>query len=147
MSIESLQPYSPTTIYGQLTSPFTPKQITINSHTPFDKVNENDGSEVFSSASFEGKPQAKIAFDKMSNYVPEYETDFSKNDTPKDPSELSSFSVSSFSDNKILKGALTNGYSVNESIVIQNAQNAYQRSSLITKNASQVLSTCSYRVF
>lgn len=40
MSIEGLSPYSPTTVYGQLTSPFTPKTITINSHTPYDKVDD-----------------------------------------------------------------------------------------------------------
>ena len=58
MSIEGLSPYSPTTVYGQLTSPFTPKTITINSHTPYDKV-DNDketSSEVFSRTYFEGKP-------------------------------------------------------------------------------------------
>ena len=38
MSTESIAPYSPNTVYGQLTSPFTPKQITINAHTPYDKV-------------------------------------------------------------------------------------------------------------
>ncbi len=154
MSIENLAPYSPTTIYGQLTSPFTPKQITINARTPYDRVDEtSDGSEVFSRAYFEGKPQAKIVYGNMSKYRPEYDKDFPPKNTgdtgqpQKTPSELSSFSVSSFSDNNILKGALSNGYSVDESIVIQNAYNAYRRSSLITKNAPEVLSTCSYRVF
>ena len=55
MSIEGLSPYSPTTVYGQLTSPFTPKTITINSHTPYDKV-DNDketSSEVFSRTYFD----------------------------------------------------------------------------------------------
>ena len=34
MSIESLAPYSPDTVYGHLTSPFKPSKITINAHTP-----------------------------------------------------------------------------------------------------------------
>ena len=165
MSIENLAPYSPTTVYGQLTSPFTPKTITINAHTPYDKVDEStDESKVYSRAYFEGKPQARNVYDGIYEYESYYPDDFppkpsninSNNNsfnsqdvqtTKKNSQELSSFSVSSYSDNQILKGALTQGYSVNESVVIQNAYNAYQRSALITKNAPEVLSTCSYRVF
>ena len=168
MSIESLAPYSPTTIYGQLTSPFTPKTITINSHTPYDKVDEDvKASEVYGRAFFAGKPQARIAYQDISEYKPLYEDfppdiseikkkqpnvskDTSSNqttDTTKTGTELSSFSVSSYSNNNILRGALTHGYTVDESVVIQNAYNAYQRSALITRNAPETLSTCSYRVF
>lgn len=156
MSIENLAPYSPTTVYGQLTSPFTPKQITINAHTPYDKSEETkEKSEVFNRAFFEEKPQAKNIYSNISEIESLYPEDFppkfsNKDDktqeTQKASPELSSFSISSFSDDKILKGSLSSGYSVNESIVIKNAYNAYQRSAVITKNAPEVLSTCSYRV-
>ena len=151
MSIENLAPYSPSTIYGQLTSPFTPKQITINAHTPYDKVEEQDAPEVFSRASFQARPQARIVYDEMSEIKPNYEeqnsTDEKNTAATRAEDELSPFSVSSFSDNTILKGALSQGYSVRESVVIQNAYDAYQRSALITKDAAGVLNTCSYRVF
>lgn len=165
MSIENLAPYSPTTIYGQLTSPFTPKTITINAHTPYDKVDETtEESEVYSRAFFEGKPQARIAYQDISQYEPLYEdfppdisdikknvpnvnTDVNSTAKPQSNTELSSFSASSYSDNSILRGALTHGYSVDESVVIQNAYNAYQRSALMTRNAPETLSTCSYKVF
>ena len=79
MSIEGLAPYSPTTIYGQLTSPFTPKTITINSHTPYDKVDEEqeNSSEVFSRGYFEGKPQARSVYGKVSTQSA-YENDLAK---------------------------------------------------------------------
>ena len=165
MSIENLAPYSPTTIYGQLTSPFTPKTITINAHTPYDKVDETtEESEVYSRTFFEGKPQARIAYHDISQYEPLYEdfppdisdikknvpnvnTDVNSTAKPQSNTELSSFSASSYSDNSILRGALTHGYSVDESVVIQNAYNAYQRSALMTRNAPETLSTCSYKVF
>ena len=47
MSTEAIGAYSPDTVYGQLTSPFTPQKIKINAHTPYDKVDENE-SKVFS---------------------------------------------------------------------------------------------------
>lgn len=157
MSIENLAPYSPTTVYGQLTSPFTPKQITINAHTPYDKVDDtNIESEAFSRAFFEEKPIARNVYGNVYNYESYYTDDFPPKVSSQDnesqntqniSSELSNFSVSSFSSNKILKGSLSSGYSVNESLVIRNAYNAYQRSALITKNAPEVLNTCSYRVF
>ena len=62
MSTESIAPYSPNTVYGQLTSPFTPKQITINAHTPYDKVDENE-SKAYSRDSFKAKPQAKMIYE------------------------------------------------------------------------------------
>ena len=152
MSIENLAPYSPDTVYGQLTSPFTPKQITINAHTPYDKVDEESTGGVYSCTFFKGKPQAKLAFTEISKYESYYPDEFppkisnDSQETKKSNAELSDFSVSAFSDNKILKDALANGYSAKESVVIQNAHNAYQRSALITKNAPEVLSTCSYKV-
>ena len=102
MSIEGLAPYSPTTIYGQLTSPFTPKTITINSHTPYDKVDEEqeNSSEVFSRGYFEGKPQARSVYGKVSTQSA-YENDLAKLSedlaSEKVPVEVVSFSSSELS--------------------------------------------------
>ena len=62
MSTEAIGAYSPDTVYGQLTSPFTPQKIKINAHTPYDKVDENE-SKVFSREYFKGKPQAKMIYE------------------------------------------------------------------------------------
>ena len=143
MSIEGLAPYSPTTIYGQLTSPFTPKTITINSHTPYDKVDEEqeNSSEVFSRGYFEGKPQARSVYGKDLAKLSE---DLA---SEKVPVEVVSFSSSELSSTDIVKSSLKKGYDTREAIVIQNANSAYQKSAFLTNNPVGVLSTCSYRVF
>ena len=121
--------------------------------TKISHVDEESTGGVYNRAFFKGKPQAKLAFTEISKYESYYPDDFppkisnDSQETNKSNAELSDFSVSSFSDNKILKDALSNGYSAKESVVIQNAYNAYTRSALITKNAPEVLSTCSYKVF
>ena len=115
MSIERLAPYSPTTIYGQLTSPFTPKTITINSHTPYDKVDEEqeNSSEVFSRRYFEGKPQARSVYGKVSTQSA-YENDLAKLSedlaSEKVPVEVVSFSSSELSSTDIVKSSLKKGY-------------------------------------
>ena len=68
MEIESIGPYSPSTVYGQLSSPFEPKTVTVNAKTPYDKVDENSNeSEVFSRKFFKGKPVAKMKIDINQN--------------------------------------------------------------------------------
>ena len=126
MSTENnLAPYSPTTVYGQLTSPFTPKTVTINAHTPFDKVDETK-SKVFSREDFTGKPLTKIIYSELANnYLLEVEKE----------------------DDNILKGVLTAGYSPKEAVTIKNANEAYKKSVVITNKAPEVLSKCSYKVF
>ncbi|OLA72834.1 MAG: hypothetical protein BHW62_08265 [Acinetobacter sp. CAG:196_36_41] len=145
MSIEGLSPYSPTTVYGQLTSPFTPKTITINSHTPYDKVdNDNEtSSEVFSRTYFEGKPQARNVYGNVSTQSA-YENDLA---SEKMPLDVTPFSSSELSSTDIVKSSLKKGYDTREAIVIQNANSAYQKSAFLTNNPVGVLSTCSYRVF
>lgn len=152
MSIEGLAPYSPTTVYGQLTSPFTPKTITINSHTPYDKVdNDNEtSSEVFSRTYFEGKPQARNVYGNVSTQSA-YENDLAKLSddlaSEKMPLDVTPFSSSELSSTDIVKSSLKKGYDTREAIVIQNANSAYQKSAFLTNNPVGVLSTCSYRVF
>ena len=101
MSTENnLAPYSPTTVYGQLTSPFTPKTVTINAHTPFDKVDETK-SKVFSREDFTGKPLTKIIYSELANnYLLEVEKE---DDNILNNYDVSSFSISEFSNDNILK--------------------------------------------
>lgn len=144
---EAIAPYSPTTIYGQLTSPFTPKTVTINAHTPYDKVDE-EKSEVFSRDYFKGKPQAKIAYE-----LPEVNQEFPPKNTVSDaesdkkPVELTPFSASSASSSDIVQSSLKRGYTPQEAVALKDAQNAYKNSAVMTKDPTGTLSTCSYRVF
>lgn len=143
MSTENLAPYSPTTVYGQLTSPFTPKTVTINSHTPFDKFDET-GSEAFSREFFKGRPQTKIIYTELSNnYLYEIEkedTEFYNN------SDISKFSASEYSKDSYLNGMLTKDYSPKETAAMKKVNEAYKKSALIADNGAEVLSKCSYRV-
>ena len=145
MSTENnLAPYSPTTVYGQLTSPFTPKTVTINAHTPFDKVDETK-SKVFSREDFTGKPLTKIIYSELANnYLLEVEKE---DDNILNNYDVSSFSISEFSNDNILKGVLTAGYSPKEAETIKMANEAYKKSVVITNKAPEVLSKCSYKVF
>lgn len=152
MSIEGLSPYSPTTVYGQLTSPFIHKAITINSHTPFDDVdNEHEASsDVYSREYFDGKPQARSVYGRVSADSA-YERDLAKISeeitSEKVSLDVSSFSSSELSSTDIVKSSLKKGYDTKEAIVIQNANYAYRRSAFLTRNPIGVLSTRSYRVF
>lgn len=144
MSAENLTPYSKTTVYGELTSPFTPKQITINAHTPFDKVEENE-SKAYSRVDFSGKPQTKIIYSKLAN---NYEIEIEKEDNEIfKQNELSNFSISEFTDDNILKGVLSSDYSPEEAAIIKKAEEAYKKSITMTKKAPENLSKCSYRVW
>ena len=143
MSTENLAPYSPTTVYGQLTSPFTPKTISINAHTPFDKVDKTE-SGAFSREFFEIKPQTKLIYTELSNnYLYEVENEeleFYKN------TNVSNFSVSEFSKDKYLNGTLNSGYSPKETATINKVNEAYKKSALFAKNGTDILSKCSYKV-
>ena len=155
MNTESIGPYSPTTIYGQLTSPFTPKLVTINAHTPYDKVDEEEQSQVFSRDFFEGRPQAKMIYelpDKeyLAMGISEYRSNSgsdSDEDTSSKPIELSSFVASQASSKDIVQNSLKRGYSTEEAIAMKEAQNAYKNSATLTKDPIGALSTRSYRVF
>ena len=156
MEPEAIAPYSPTTIYGQLTSPFTPKQITINAHTPYDKIDEEEQSRVFSREYFQGKPQAKMVYELPEKddfvYGLKYENQTQKNDsseTEKDnkPIELAAFSASRASSKDIVHNSLKYGYSPSEAIAIRDAQNAYKNSAVLTDDPVGALTTRSFRVF
>lgn len=141
MSIESLAPYSPDTVYGHLTSPFKPSKITINAHTPYDNETNIDESEVYSRAYFKSKPQAQVVDMEQGSY----EVGLNTESTPQ--AKVTNFSASKISSNSILRDSLKQGYSTEEAVVMQNAYNAYSRSSVITSNPVSSLSSCSYEVF
>ena len=141
MSIESLAPYSPDTVYGHLTSPFKPSKITINAHTSLDNTENIDESEVYSRAYFKSKPQAQVVDMEQGSY----EVGLNTESTPQ--AEITNFSASKISSNSILRDSLKQGYSTEEAVVMQNAYNAYSRSSVITSNPVSSLSSCSYEVF
>lgn len=151
MSTEAISAYSPDTVYGQLTSPFTPKQITINAHTPYDKVDENE-SKVYSRAYFKGKPQAKMIYElpesdnkyDASKYAPK--TDSESDTKTTTTLEVSSFQASSVSSKDIVQSSLKRGYSTTEAVAVTKAQNAYKNSAILTNDPTGVLSTCAYKV-
>lgn len=151
MSTEAISAYSPDTVYGQLTSPFTPKQITINAHTPYDKVDENE-SKVFSREHFKGKPQAKMIYElpekennfDASKYTPKTDSESDTKNTT--PVEVSAFQASNVSSKDMVQNALKRGYSTTEAVAVTKAQNAYKKSAILTDNPTGVLSTCSYKV-
>ena len=140
MSIESLAPYSPDTVYGKLTSPFKPPKITINAHTSLDNTENIDKSEVYSRAYFNSKPQAQVVDLEQGSY----EVGLNTESTPQ--AEVTNFSASKISSNSILRDSLKQGYSTEEAVIMQNAYNAYSRSSVITSNPVSSLSRCSYKV-
>ena len=156
MSTEPIGPYSPTTIYGQLTSPFTPKQVTINAHTPYDKVNENTQTGVYSRDYFQPREQAHLVYEmpesnlglkKGININTQKTEDKSDENTTQKPAGVSSFSASTISSDNIVHNSLKHGYSTEQAIVIKNAQDAYKRGAVLTENPIESLTTCSYRVF
>ena len=153
---ESIGPYSPTTVYGQLTSPFTPKLVSINSHTPFDKTNEEE-SKVFSRDYFEGRPTARMKYSlpetapvEIQKYPPEQQkVNNSGSETQqveKPQTELAAFSMSATSSSDIVKSSLKQGYSTEQAVVISKAQSAYQKSAILTKDPVGALGSCNYVV-
>lgn len=125
MSTENLAPYSPTTVYGQLTYPFTPKTISINAHTPFDKVDKTE-SEAFSREFFEIKPQTKLIYTELSNnYLYEVENEELE---LYNSSDISRFSVSEYSKDNYLNGMLSKDYSPKEMAAMKKVNDAYKMS-------------------
>ena len=131
MSIESLGAYSPNTIYGQLTMPFSNKPVTINSHTPYD---EEDDDVVLTRNSFynnNSKMQVSIEEiremkgleldDKIVTKVGTEVKEFPPKNT------IPSFQLSSYtSGSGVVFEALQNGYTGKTAIVVGKAFEAYQ---------------------
>ena len=136
MSTEAIGAYSPDTVYGQLTSPFTPQKIKINAHTPYDKVDENE-SKAFSREYFKGKPQAKMIYE-----LPENENKNKEENSV----EVTSFQASTTSSKDIVQNSLKHGYTPEQAVAVTKAQDAYKKSAILTTDPTGVLSTCAYKV-
>ena len=136
MSTEAIGAYSPDTVYGQLTSPFTPQKIKINAHTPYDKVDENE-SKAFSREYFKGKPQAKMIYE-----LPENENKNKEENSV----EVTSFQASTTSSKDIVQNSLKRGYTPEQAVTVTKAQDAYKKSAVLTTDPTGVLSTCAYKV-
>lgn len=134
MDTEAVTPYSPTTVYGQLSSPFLVKSVSINAHTSDEAV--VDDVQTFSRDYFtDGSARFKYA----ASYSP------SSIASIQNAGGIHSFSASSGSGD-IVKTALNSGYSANEAITISNAKAAYSRSAVGTRNPVGVLRGCKYNI-
>ena len=156
METERIAAYSPNTIYGQLSSPFTPKQIHINAHTEFDK---DPAKETFSRSDFSSKTPTKIKVDYSSLEKPDVSKYQKKseekvvgfkndqNNSEKTQTQnVNSFTASSLSNKDIVNNSLKKGYSVEQVAVVLRAKDAYNNSSTLTKNPIKTLSTRVYNV-
>ena len=154
MDMESIGAYSPTTVYGQLSSPFIPKNITLNAHTPYDK--EEDAEAVSLGNYLESRPNIKLVSGAMPKEITgvgytkngyKLQTD-DKQDEDKFPPEpgVSGFSASKLSSKDIVSGAIKKGYTAEQAATITKAKKAYENSYLSTRNPIKTLSTRSYVV-
>ena len=131
MSIENIGAYSPDIVYGQLTTPFLDKQISINAHTPFDK--EKEVQQAFSKADFEKNISGKSfpTFEEMTTFQTQEQFTGVKNELfefpPKMP-EVSSFQASKTNESSgWVYEAIKNGYSPSKAITVGKAQSAYAK--------------------
>lgn len=146
MNTEAIGAYSQTSVYGQLTSPFTPKIVNINSHTPYDKVEESNESKAVSRDDFHKYKPAKLKFE-----LPEKEEDTQQtantNTEKKDFSkDITPFSMSSATSSDIVNNSLKRGYTATEAIAIKDAHKAYTET-LESRDFAKNLSTRNYKVF
>ena len=155
MDIETVGAYSPTTVYGQLTSPFVPKNITINAHTPYDTEDENAATTSLSNY-LENHPRTKLLKGSVQKSVDG--VGYNKNpykvktgrEVSKDtfPPEygVSYFSASTLSSKDIVSGAIKKGYTAEQAATISKAKKAYENSYIVTRNPVKTLSLSSYVV-
>lgn len=145
MNTETIRAYSPTEIYGQLTSPFMPKNVSINSHTPYDKVDENSESKATSREDFHKHKPAKLKFELPEQEEDNQQTSTSSAENKDYAKDITPFSISSATSNDIVNNSLKQGYTTTEAIAIKDAYKAYtetQESMNFVKN----LSTRTYKV-
>lgn len=145
MNTEAIRAYSPTEIYGQLTSPFTPQKVSINSHTPYDKVDENNESKATSREDFHKHKPAKLKFELPEQEDDNQQTSASSTENKDYTKDITPFSISSATSNDIVNNSLKQGYTTAEAIAIKDAYKAYtetQESMNFVKN----LSTRTYKV-
>lgn len=152
MNVDNLKLFNQTTLYEQVNSRFSLNDIKFNVHTSLDEnknvedSNKNENSSNLSDVQKnDNKPWLNVLDIQVSKsgFVFENENDLNKKDYI---SEILLSSVTSFSDNKVLKNALENGSSVNESVNLNNGYNAYKKTENLDKYSNEILSNYSYKV-
>ena len=152
MSIEQVQPYSPDTVYGNLTMPFLDKPVHINAHTPID---EEDGNTVLNRGSFYNNlTQGKVSVEDIRDMNSLQLDDCLKvdigikvaKDFPPEPS-VAVFQASTYSNGSdVVKDALKMGYTGPESIKFGNAYNSYRNAMVLGNNPVQTLINTNFAV-
>ena len=152
MSIDISGPYSPDTIYGQLTMPFVDKPVHINAHTPLD---EESGKTVLTKNSFYNNlSDSKVSIEEIRDMDAleldeSLKTDIGIKVAAKFPPEnaLPAFQSSSYLEGSgVVYSALQNGYPADRAIVIGHAFHAYQNSIKADVNPVQNLLSRNYQV-
>ena len=150
MSIEAIGGYSPDIVYGNLTYPFTPKNITINAHTPFDSDKDTEAKAVtYNNFRRYTKLKTKLYDHKDDDYTVGIKIPSSNEDENKDidlSASVNGFSASKYSAKDIVNGAIKRGYSAQQAAAIYKAQKAYSTSVGVTKDPVKALSSRSYSV-
>ena len=142
--------------YGQLTYPFTPKNIVINAHTPYDNESDEDKS-VPIATYVQDHPNVKLKNKDLQKevkgvglvknvYNVKKEEDDDDGTQNFSKMSVSSFSASTLSSKDIVSNALKKGYSPEQAATIGKAKKAYENSFLVTKNPVKTLSTRTYTV-
>ena len=136
MDSNTIGAYSPDIVYGQLTYPFTPKNVSINAHTPYDKEDESGEKAVSLKNFVHDAPKSKYASMSNDKYQFGLDTNYkpSQLETPEEyefpPKGINNFSKSKLSSKDIVKGAIDRGYSADQAITVVKARNAYTNSPL-----------------
>ena len=145
MNTENVGAYSPDIIYGQLTMPFINKPVKINSHTPYDKVENTQQS--FSQADFQKnvnnnkwKTIEDIRDIKSMELNEQLSFDFSVTEKKDNASDaVSAFQSSTLKDGTgIVYEALKNGYSSDKAIIAGKAYKTYSQMMEYEKNNTPV---------
>ena len=127
MSIESVGAYSPDTIYGQLTMPFTNKPVHINAHTPLDK--EETNTVLTRNSFYNNQSEGKVSIEEIKDMKSLELNDNLKVDIgikvakefPPEP-KVGVFQQSAYTKGTgVVFDALKNGYTGSEAITMGNA--------------------------
>ena len=153
MSIEINGAYSPDTIYGHLTMPFTNKPVHINAHTPLDE--ENTDMSITKGSFYNNLSEGMVSIEdirdmKSLELDKSLKTDIGivelKDFPPKPNVEV--FQASAYTKQTgVVFDALKNGYTGSEAIKIGNAFSTYKNAALsLGNNPVQTLLNTNFAV-
>lgn len=152
MSIESVGAYSPNTVYGQLTMPFTNKPVHINAHTPLD---EENGNTVLTRKSFyNNQSQGMVSIEDIRDIQSLKLDDSLKvdigikmlEDFPPEPG-VGVFQQSIYTGGSgVVFDALKSGYTGNQAITFGNAHTAYKNAMTFGNNPVKSLLSTNFAV-